>query len=325
MATGTAKLCVGALVMLLLAACGRWVGVQREAWRTDAEERCLAARGVKPSQFVRPLSEMNGPGVCGMTRPFRVAAATEGQVVVKPQATLACPMISAFDRWLIEVVQPAAQTRLGVAVTEVKAGSYNCRPRNNVRGAKLSEHGFGNALDIMGFVLADGRTISVVRGWRGSVEEQAFLREVLANSCRLFTTVLGPGSNALHYDHFHLDLARHDAKGLRHYCRPRIEPPPPFSTPVQPPQTREGIPMASAPIAPAPRYPHPGGPYPVAGAPVGERAFAEDPFQRDLAGPAPRRPVPHAGQPHPGPGQPLQIAPGPSTEDLYDDVTGSID
>jgi hypothetical protein len=83
-----------------------------------------------------------------------------------------------------------------------------------VNGALLSEHGHANALDVSGFVLADGRVVSVRTGWQGaSWPEQSFLRAVHGGSCRVFTTVLGPDYDSLHHDHFHLDLARHRDDG----------------------------------------------------------------------------------------------------------------
>ena len=72
----------------------------------------------------------------------------------------------------------------------------------------ISEHAFGNALDIAAFVLADGHRITVKDGWQGSPEEQGFLRDVQAAACDQFTTVLAPGSNQFHYDHIHVDLMR---------------------------------------------------------------------------------------------------------------------
>jgi len=74
--------------------------------------------------------------------------------------------------------------------------------------AQISEHAFGNALDIAAFTLADGRRITVKNGWNGAPEEQGFLRDVQAAACEEFTTVLAPGSNAFHYDHIHVDLMR---------------------------------------------------------------------------------------------------------------------
>jgi hypothetical protein len=197
---------------------------QREPWRDEAEQACLSAKAVQPSAFIEPASEIDGPGVCGMLRPFRVSALADGQVALDRRALLACPIIPVVDNWLAEVVQPAAQLYLGTTVTGLKAGSYACRGRNNQRGAPLSEHSFGNALDIMAFAFSDGREISVKRGWSGGlIEEQEFLREVLVRSCERYTTVLGPGSDMFHYDHFHLDLARHDPRGRRHVCKPILK------------------------------------------------------------------------------------------------------
>jgi hypothetical protein len=84
--------------------------------------------------------------------------------------------------------------------------------------AHISEHAFGNALDIAGFTLADGRRISVKDGWRGLPEEQGFLRDVQATACQQFTTVLAPGSNVYHYDHIHVDLMRRASRRL--ICQP---------------------------------------------------------------------------------------------------------
>jgi hypothetical protein len=127
-----------------------------------------------------------------------------GSVEVKPAATLSCPIVAALDRWMMQSVQPAAQRWFRQPVVEIKQiSAYSCRPMNNQRGAKISEHAFGNALDIAAFVLADGRTVKVKDGWRG--REQ-------------FTTVLAPGADAFHYDHFHVDLMRR-ADGRR-ICSP---------------------------------------------------------------------------------------------------------
>jgi hypothetical protein len=89
---------------------------------------------------------------------------------------------------------------------------------NGQPGAHISEHAFGNALDIASFTLADGRKITVKDGWRGLPEEQGFLRDVQGSACRHFSTVLAPGSNVYHYDHIHVDLMRR-ASG-RQICKP---------------------------------------------------------------------------------------------------------
>jgi hypothetical protein len=71
----------------------------------------------------------------------------------------------------------------------------------------MSEHGFGNAIDLSEFTLASGRTVTVEGGWRGGPEERAFLRDLNRGACEHFSTVLGPRSDRHHQDHFHLDLA----------------------------------------------------------------------------------------------------------------------
>jgi len=147
------------------------------------------------------------------------APVTVGAVAVQPAATLACPIVSALDRWFADAVQPAAVKWFGAPVAEIRQiSAYSCRGMNGQRGAHISEHAFGNALDIASFTLADGRRISVKDGWRGLPEEQGFLRDVQGAACQQFMTVLAPGSNAFHYDHIHVDLMRR-ASG-RAICNP---------------------------------------------------------------------------------------------------------
>jgi hypothetical protein len=145
--------------------------------------------------------------------------AASGPVAIKPTATLACPIVSVLDRWLAESVQPAAQRWFGMRVVEIKQiSAYSCRGMNGDPGAHISEHAFGNALDIAGFTLADGRHVTVKDGWRGLPEEQGFLRDIEAAACQQFTTVLAPGSNVYHYDHIHVDLMRRASRRL--ICQP---------------------------------------------------------------------------------------------------------
>jgi hypothetical protein len=152
--------------------------------------------------------------------PMSVAA---GPTAIAPAATLACPMVSALDAWMANSVQPAAQRWFGQPVAEIKQiSAYSCRGMNGQRGAPISEHAFGNALDIAAFTLADGRKVTVKGGWRGSPEEQGFLRDVHASACEQFSTVLAPGSNVFHYDHIHVDLARR--RSGRSICNPAAVP-----------------------------------------------------------------------------------------------------
>jgi hypothetical protein len=151
----------------------------------------------------------------------RPAAApiTAGPSALSPTATLACPLVSKLDRFVSERVQPAALRWFGQPVVEIRQiSSYSCRGMNGNPNAHISEHAFGNALDIAAFTFADGRKLTVKDGWHGAPEEQGFLRDVHSAACETFTTVLAPGSNAYHYDHMHVDLMRR-ASG-RVICEP---------------------------------------------------------------------------------------------------------
>lgn len=215
---------VPASAALLLWGCsaGPSFVAEDEPWRKQEELACLASGVVHESPWVKTRYALGGPQseYCGAQRPFEIAAADGGRVSLRPAALVGCPMIPQIDRWIAEVVQPAAARHLRGSLVEVNIlASYSCRPMNNVDGAKLSEHGHANAIDVGAFVLADGRVVTVKDGWNGRFEEQAFLREVRANSCLTFTTVLGPGADPYHGDHFHLDLARHGHDGTKRVCR----------------------------------------------------------------------------------------------------------
>jgi Extensin-like protein C-terminus len=152
-------------------------------------------------------------------------------------------MIPALEAWLNAVVEPDAQTRFGQRVTTVNVfGAYSCRPIDNMAGAQLSEHAFGNAVDVAGFTLADGRKIDFVHDWKNAnSQESAFLHEAHAGACQYFTTVLGPGADVFHYNHIHLDLANHGSTdtGPRRICKPT---PAPELAPAPPPS--DGLPPA---------------------------------------------------------------------------------
>jgi hypothetical protein len=240
-----------ALGLIGLAGCGRFQKPQRAAWRDQAESACLASRQVQLSSYVSLRDKpIDGPGTCGMEKPLRVAAFANGGIGLTSSATLACPVVATTDKWLAEVVQPAAMNVLGAQVIEMRAGSYSCRAMNNGTGtSRTSEHAYGNAVDVFSFRLNDGRNITVKDGWRGSPEEQNFLREVFVGACEHFSTVLGPGADLFHYDHFHIDLARH-SKG-RHICKPVIKYTPNYNLPppdpARPYSSAQTLPRGNAP------------------------------------------------------------------------------
>jgi hypothetical protein len=158
---------------------------------------------------VVPLSPSRAPRFTGTITP----------VEIKPAATLACPLVSALDQWIVNDMQPAAMRWFGQPVAEIKQiSAYSCRGMNGNPRARISEHAFGNALDIASFTLADGRVVTVQKGWHGAPEEQGFLRDIQGAACERFHTVLAPGSNRFHYDHIHVDLMRRGSG--RGICNP---------------------------------------------------------------------------------------------------------
>jgi hypothetical protein len=130
-----------------------------------------------------------------------------GGVEFSQTATMNCGLTGPLNDWLGNTVQNSAQDNFGERVVAIDvAASYSCRPRNNKRGAKMSEHGYGNAIDIAAFTLESGRKVSVLKDYYGNSSSQRFLRQVRSEACGEFATVLGPGSDANHRDHIHLDL-----------------------------------------------------------------------------------------------------------------------
>ncbi|ANK80196.1 MAG: hypothetical protein TEF_04890 [Rhizobiales bacterium NRL2] len=144
---------------------------------------------------------------CGVARPLRVTEIVPG-VVLRPPARMRCATARALAEWVSGFVVPAA-THLPDRgrLTGLDHGSvYVCRRRNNSASGRLSEHAFGNAVDVMGFRFAGGDSLAVEpREGEGDAEE-AFQQAVRAAACLSFTTVIGPGTDAAHADHLHLDV-----------------------------------------------------------------------------------------------------------------------
>jgi hypothetical protein len=136
-------------------------------------------------------------------------------VPVTNLGAMTCPLARQFARWAREAVQPAARASLGSRVVRIESfGTYSCRSVNSRPGARLSEHGRANAVDISAFVLGDGRRIPVLGGWNGADEDvRRFLRAVHQGGCRRFAVGLGPDADAAHANHLHFDL------GAGPYCR----------------------------------------------------------------------------------------------------------
>ncbi|HEX5183277.1 MAG TPA: extensin family protein [Allosphingosinicella sp.] len=123
---------------------------------------------------------------------------------------MTCPLARGFEHWVHDAVQPSARAWLGSRVVKIESfGTYSCRPLNGQAGARLSEHGHANAVDVGAFQLDDGRRITLLEGWPGPDENvRKFLRAVHDAGCRRFSVVLGPDANAFHRNHLHFDMGR---------------------------------------------------------------------------------------------------------------------
>jgi hypothetical protein len=182
-----------------------------EAPRTRDEGGLCGVPGLSGERLSRITSSTQG---CGVEEPVRVTA-VQG-IRLAPAATVNCDTARAFDRWVREAMLPAMDDR-GGGVSQIVIGShYACRPRNNQRGARISEHGRGNAIDVMGFRLADGESVTVLEDYRRGRHRRA-LQRMYDDACGIFRTTLGPDSDRFHRNHFHFDLARHRNGGT--YCR----------------------------------------------------------------------------------------------------------
>jgi hypothetical protein len=196
----------------------------RELWREAEAGLCHAGLSPTRGDVVAEGPAITGAGACGIDRPLlvhtlaipisgAVAAGRIAPVTLGGAQPLSCPLAEATRQWLMESVQPAAMQHFRQPVRALRTlGSYSCRPINAGReeetSGRLSEHAFANALDVAAFVLSDGREVSLLRDWSGDAVRAAFLRDARDGACKAFRTTLGPDYNALHRDHFHLDMAR---------------------------------------------------------------------------------------------------------------------
>ncbi|MEO0917580.1 MAG: extensin family protein [Pseudomonadota bacterium] len=157
------------------------------------------------------IGDVSGPGGCGVPNAYRVTEAAG--VRLSQAATLRRATAETLDGWLRNQAIPIIGNRGGGLVGIQVPAHYACRTRNSRRGARLSEHAKGNAIDISAFILADGSRIEVT-GWRGA--NGSLLKRLHASACGPFGTVLGPDADRFHQNHFHFDIA-----GYRNgaYCR----------------------------------------------------------------------------------------------------------
>lgn len=178
----------------------------------EAQQKCRKILAGLKIDF-EPLPPLGEEGGCGAPGAILVNA-LDG-VAIEPPAEFNCELAEALHHWIAWSVKPAAKENLGKKLTVIhNASAYVCRRRNNSAFGKLSEHARANALDISTLGFSDGSSTNIKGDWSGLTQliglsdKSAFLKRIRRDACIRFTTVLGPGTDPYHGDHFHIDLIR---------------------------------------------------------------------------------------------------------------------
>lgn len=184
----------------------------------DYQVACPAVlNGEVTASALPPIHE----NMCGLQSPLSLEAvmANGRSVPLNAPVTTDCGMATALPGWVADVDRWLIATEETRIATVNVGTNYACRTVNNAKGGSLSFHAFGDALDVIGFTLEDGRTIAVESAWPGTVEQGSrIIRFAHDAACTHFTTVLGPEANALHRDHLHLDLGCHGQRCTARLC-----------------------------------------------------------------------------------------------------------
>jgi hypothetical protein len=156
---------------------------------------------------------------CGTAQPILVRALREGSVKLDPPATLDCAMAETLVEWMDDEVQPSATAAFEARVTGIRvAASYTCRGVNGATSGPLSEHAYANAIDVSAFEIGGESEVAVLAQEDPESATADFLGAIRGAACEHFHTVLGPGSDPAHWNHFHLDLAPRGRNGDSRYC-----------------------------------------------------------------------------------------------------------
>ncbi|MCO6186230.1 extensin family protein [Rhizobium sp. L1K21] len=180
-----------------------------------SELRCRAELKRLGGVF-KELPPIHDSASCNIPYPLKLEAVS-GDIDVKPDATLNCQMALTFAKWVKDEVVPAARIRYLSGVKSIRQmSSYSCRRMNSSSSNPWSEHASGNAIDVGEITLNNGKEIDVRKKGFFAFREKGLLKAVRSDSCKYFNTVLGPGSDRHHKDHFHFDLR--DRHGGKRYC-----------------------------------------------------------------------------------------------------------
>ena len=184
----------------------------RETLPSNDDRTCLQQLRVLGADFTVPAVNVDS-GQCHVQNPVNLHSVKAQQNLIKlPEAPLLnCKFALQFSKWLSESGAPILAAQLNTPLEKISTGpGFECRGRNGDSSAKISEHGYGNAVDITTLRMRDGKVIDVA--------DSTLLQGLRTSACGYFTTVLGPGSNSAHEKHFHFDLGVHGKSGNYRIC-----------------------------------------------------------------------------------------------------------
>ena len=207
--------------------------VEQLPWKTGDEKALVSVSGMAAPDFAACVADLRSSKVafepvntatdagCELSGAVRlVSVATPfGDVAIAGKPTMLCSFARRFSAWSRDVAAPLTLGYTGQRLTEIEVGSaFACRARYDKPGAIPSEHAKGNAIDISSFVLADSRRIRVKQPESDMPLAHDLAQALRTTACGYFTTVLGPGADPAHAEHFHLDLATHGSTAYYRIC-----------------------------------------------------------------------------------------------------------
>lgn len=192
----------------------------KETLPSDDDDKCLQKLRAAGTVFTIPTVNVDNEK-CYVQNPVNLhSVKAQKNLINLPEGPLLnCKFALQFSKWLSESGAPILAAQLGTPLEKISTGpGFECRGRNGDGSAKISEHGFGNAIDITTLRMHGGKVINVLDAIDPNAESYAILHGLRASACGYFTTVLGPGSNVAHEKHFHFDLGVHGKSGNYRIC-----------------------------------------------------------------------------------------------------------
>ena len=180
---------------------------------------CLAmlrARGWE----VEPARLTSGKSECSVAEPVKVKRfRVRDHVVDFPDGpVLDCRFADRLGHWVADLIIPVVAGGLGTDLRSVRTGpGFECRNRNHAASGKLSAHATGLAVDVASFDLANGDNLLVTE--TNDDAKARVLRTIRTGACGWITTVLGPGTDAAHASHWHLDMIKHGSSEYYRICQ----------------------------------------------------------------------------------------------------------